>query len=263
MSANASATETQHHKPVVSPGRWGNLAALLLIVPAALFLAVAARTLIAERSIEKKRQEIGRAGGKCRITRDCPRWIKRIAGENFHSFLDRSRIVGVDMTGEKIDDLAVAALRGLTDVDYLSLEDSRVTEKGLEVVAGLKSLTKLNLRNTPVRDFSRLEELPALEMLMVDFSKARDADFGTLARLPRLRQLSASRTQMSDAGVAELSKIKTLEELNISYAMLGEHGLAPLQGHANLKLLVLENSQYNLADLEAFRASVPGCKVVW
>lgn len=243
-------------------GRWKNLVTLLLIVPVALFIAIEVPTLISERAVELKRREIGRVGGRCEIKRECPAWLKRIAGEDFHSFLDRSTIVGVNMSGEKIDDQSLSSLVGLTDVRYLTLEDSRVTEKGLEIVAQLKTLRMLNVRNTLLRDFSRLEALQELETLLVDFGKVRDEQFVTLTRIPHLRQLSASRTQMSDAGVAEISKSKSIEELNISYATLGEHGLAPLQGMTNLKVLVLEKSTYNPADLEAFKAAVPGCKVV-
>lgn len=243
-------------------GRWMNLVALLLIIPVLLLIAIEVPTLLAERAIESKRREIGRAGGKCEIKRVSPAWLQQIAGEEFHSFLDRSTIDGVDFSGDKIDDASLNSLAGLKDIRYLNLEDSRVTEKSLGLISQLKTLQILNVRNTPLQDLSRLGELPALETLQVDFSKVRNEQFSALARIPRLRRLSAASTQMSDAGLAELSKSNSLEELNISYATLGEHGLTPLQAMTNLKLLVLQKSTFNATDLEAFKAAVPGCKVM-
>lgn len=248
--------------PAARSGRWKTVAAWLLIVPVLIFIAIEVPTLLAERAIEMKRREIGRAGGKCEIRRSSPAWLQQIAGKEFHSFLDRSTIDGVVFSGEKINDAALSSLAGLTDVRFLVLEDTRITEKSLEVVSQLKTLQVLNIRNTPLQDLSRLEELPALESLMVDFSKVRNERFSSLARIPRLRLLSAASTQMSDAGLAALSKSSSLEELNISYANLGEHGLAPLQAMSNLKVLVLQKSVFNPTDLEEFKEKNPGCKVV-
>lgn len=234
---------------------WLGLAAVVALLAAVGF------TLLDHQNVEKKRIEIARSGGRVTIEKRVPDWLASIVGKNFHSMLDRSVIVGVEMIGPDVNDDSVKSLEGLTEITSLGLQRSQITNDALKTVSSLKTLVSLNLENTPLTELTGLEQLSSLEFLNLGFSKVRDEKLREVSQIPKLRSLNLEGTQIKDAGIVEIGKCTTLQELNMRGSKLGENGLMPLKNVATLKTLILEFSTVDPKDLEAFKQALPGCAV--
>jgi len=234
-----------------------------MLVPLFGFTALEVNSLRVQQKTETKRRQVGAAGGKVTVEKRVPGWLASLAGDNYHSFLDESAIIGVSMTRQKIGDAQVAALTDLPHLVSLNLEDSHVTSAGLKTIAELTSLKNLNLLNTKVTDLSALSKLPNLESMKIDFCMQIEAEhLEALAQFPKLRVLGAGGLRLRDAGVAAIAKCTGLEWLDIRGSQLSDTGLQPLQSLKQLKYLTLTYSTFNDADLEAFKKAVPDCQVL-
>lgn len=242
-------------------GRFKKALALLLLIPTGLLVTVEVPTLIAEQATEAKRREIAKAGGKCTLKRRPPSWLQAWINADFHTFLDRTVIIGVSMNGSMIDDTDVQALIGLPEVEILDFEDAQISELVFKTIEELWSLTSLNLANTPIREIAGLTKLPRLQQVNISYSKVRDAQLSPLTGLKGVRRINCAGLQLTDDGVAILAQCETLEELDISGATLGPHGLKPLKLLPELKLLILRNCTLDPDDLNRLAQALPNCKL--
>lgn len=92
-----------------------------------------------------------------------------------------------------IDDDELVHLQGMTDLLYLDLSGTRVTDAGLLHLQSLERLEVLQLWNTNVTD----------------------AGLSLIARLPNLVQLGLGNTRVSDAGVRHLTSLTKLRVLQL------------------------------------------------
>lgn len=231
-----------------------------LAVPLTAMIVLEVFTLRAEQTTERQRRAIAIAGGKSETVRRVPSWLQAVAGENFHTFLDRTVIIRVNMTGEKIGDEQLQKVAGLPNIDVLDLEDSHVTNASLPLISGLKSLTQVRLVNTKVSEIGTLASMPLLNNLAMAYSDVRENNFSPLKEFPKLRVLGAGGLQVTDAGVQILAECPHLEELSIAGAKLTSTGLNPLIQKKNLKYLSVKDAIYDPANLQALKAALPDCK---
>jgi hypothetical protein len=260
-----STAPVQPTAPVEAPKESKSLRKILLgvvLVPLIAFIALAANAVRLEQQTEETRRRIGAAEGRTTTERRVPGWLRPIAGENAHSFLDQTVIVGVTMMGESVGDEQVAKVTNVPDLKWLNLAESLVTSTGLASVAKLTSLESLDLTNSRVSDISELTKLPKLTELRLDYSRNVEAEhLKAVAKMPALRSFGANGLRLTDEGIAIISEATQLEDLGIMGARLNQGGLAPLQKLKNLQQLKLTHAIYHPEDLAAFREAVPGCKI--
>jgi hypothetical protein len=104
-------------------------------------------------------------------------------------------------------DADVVWLRHVTGVSELSLEfGTGVTDRSAPVLAQLKNLRMLNLRQTKMGDdgLRQLAVLPKLERLHLDETLVTDRGLAYLKNLPSLRKLELNRANVTSAGVRRL-----------------------------------------------------------
>jgi hypothetical protein len=244
------------------PRPLGKILLLVLLIPLVAFIAVAANAVRLEQQTEKLRRQIGAAGGRSETERQVPGWLQPLVGANAHSFLDRTVIVGVTMTGDEIGDDQVAKVIDLPGLRWINLGESKVTSVGLASVGKLTSLQMVDLTNTQVSDLTELTKLPNLIDLRLDYcSKVEAEHLSALSKMPQLRALGGNGLRLTDEKVAMISVCTELEQLTMMGAKLGENGLAPLQKLKNLKRLKLTYSTYNPADLAALQKALPELQV--
>lgn len=258
MPAIPTATTEQTKAGAAAAGK--KILVACLVIPALAFIAIGISTMQAEQQTEQQRRGIAVVGGKSDIERHAPEWLQKIAGTDFHSFLDRTSLIKVTMAGEKIGDAELAKLAGLPEIRELNLRDSSITNEGLKTIAQLKSLRQLELRGTKISDVSPLAALPELEALSASFSEVRETNFESLQQFPKLRSFGAAGLKITDSGVAVLAKLSNLKALTINGAILSENGLQPLQGMKGLKVLSIKDCQCNPADVAALKTALPECK---
>lgn len=117
-------------------------------------------------------------------------------------------------------DAGLAPLSPLADkITSLDLARTKVTDKGLAAIAGMKNLTELHLENTGVTDagLDHLKGLAALEYLNLYGTKVTDAGMPKLAGLAKLKSLYLWQTAVTKNGVAALKKSLAATQINIGW----------------------------------------------
>jgi hypothetical protein len=156
-----------------------------------------------------------------------------------------------------ITDAGLARLHSLTCLDDLELADNeKITDDGLRHLAGLKRLLYLDLTGAQVRGpgLAHLRSLPELHVVNLNNSsvtdkgierlshvcslfdidlegcgRVTDAGLRPLANCPNLRSVGLERTHVTDAGLDALARVKTLELVTLDETRVTEAGIHRLQ----------------------------------
>lgn len=158
------------------------------------------------------------------------------------------------LSGTRISDDGLHRLTGLSDLEFLSLNEritddglwhvgqmrelrtlwigwTEITDEGISHVCSLPHLEELWLQNTRITDaaLEKICNLDNLESLVLDGTEISDDGLFVLARLKKLRNLSIENTRITDAGLQRLNVLRTLEHLNIGRTPVTGAGIAELQ----------------------------------
>jgi Leucine Rich repeat len=164
-------------------------------------------------------------------------------------------VVEVDLSGTAVDDVGLAHLERLSDLENLFLSGTQVTDVGLAHLRGLTGLRQLVLDHTRVSDagLAHLERLTGLQWLVLDQTQVSDAGLAHLERLTGLQMLNLAGTRVSDAGLAHLRGLTGLQGLSLASTRVSDVGLVHLEGLTALPALNLSHtaiSDAGLAHLE-------------
>jgi hypothetical protein len=148
-------------------------------------------------------------------------------------------------------DTSLSYIRGLTQLQFLFLSGSKVTDAGMESLKNLPALTKFYLQRTRVTDAGLVEVggLKALQLLDLKDARVTDAGLSHLKGLTALQKLHLSGTKVTDAGLAQLNGLTTLQELDLSKSQVTDAGLAQLKGLTALQKLNLSGTNVTGAGL--------------
>jgi hypothetical protein len=138
----------------------------------------------------------------------------------------------------------------LAGLQMLLLYKTGVTDKGLEHLAGLRSLRSLELNEDGIADagMAVLKDLPVLEYLDLD-TATTDAGFKHLGQLPSLRWLRIRTGRIHGPGLAELAHLPRLERLCIwGTSEITDQHIRYLEGLSHLKSLTLWGVADSLTD---------------
>jgi hypothetical protein len=133
----------------------------------------------AAAAIEKLGGGVGYADESDGRIRGAVAWMGKLFGEDLSG-----DVTSVILDGPSINDAALAHLRGLAQLRWLSLTNTRISDAGLTHLRGLRELGSLELANTMVSD----------------------TGLAHLRGLTRLWYMDLNNTQVSDAGAKELKK---------------------------------------------------------
>ena len=111
--------------------------------------------------------------------------------------------VSKDFTDEKLAELKPIA----SQIKWMDLARTQVTDKGLAHVAGMPNLTRLHLENTQVGDggLEALKGLTKLEYLNLYGTQVTDAGLEKLSGIKSLKKLFVWQSKVTDAGAAKLA----------------------------------------------------------
>jgi internalin A len=129
-----------------------------------------------------------------------------------------------------IDDSSLKRLSGLTQLQYLSLEDSKINGDGLAVLKSLPALKSLSLNGTRITDESlkHLLGVKNLTILLLNDTDVSDDGTATLALLTRLEWLYLNRTKVTDASMQKFGDLRELRFLSILGTTVTNAGVADL-----------------------------------
>lgn len=123
-----------------------------------------------------------------------------------------------DREANAITDDGLVHLRGLSQLESLSLAASRIGDDGMRHIGELPQLRSLNLDRTNVTDvgLKSLQSLRRLEVLSLVETMVTSSGMQSLESLKTLRGLNVSFTNVSDAGLQHIGRLTKLEYLDLS-----------------------------------------------
>ncbi len=111
--------------------------------------------------------------------------------------------VSKEFTDDKLAELKPIA----SQIKWMDLARTQVTDKGLAHVAGMSNLTRLHLENTQVGDaaIDAIKGLGQLEYLNLYGTQVTDAGLAKLAGMKNLKKLFVWQSKVTDSGAAKLA----------------------------------------------------------
>jgi hypothetical protein len=192
---------------VMMPLRWMVLVVLLLAGSA---LAVRLGPIIAREN--NARRVVSRVGGYAEPYRRGPRWLRRWVGDERMGWLDGIASVAADKTS--FGDAELACLRGLADLEELSLNETNVTDDGMRYLEDMPSLRYLFLNHTRISSagLAHIKGLRNLESLSLVNTDVGDEGMKYLAELSHLEYLDVCRTRVTDDAIPHIKQMPALTE---------------------------------------------------
>lgn len=176
-----------------------------------------------EQRIAKRIESLG---GKAGFRYYGPDWLTPLTNED-RPILDR--IEWIELSDSA--DPPLLDIGSLTNIEYLLLKRTGVSDAGAKHLKGLTSLRELSLNGTQITD-GGLESLTGskgLEELFLNDTQVTSAGLELLKRLTKLRVLSVINTQVTDAGIQHLSELNSLELLYLFDTQTTEAGRSSLR----------------------------------
>jgi hypothetical protein len=129
-----------------------------------------------------------------------------------------------------INDDSLKRLEGLKQLQYLSLEGSKIKGEGLAVLKSLPALKSLSLNRTKITDDSlrHLLVVKNLTILLLNDTDVSDEGTATLALIPRLEWLYLNPTRVTDASMKKLGDLGKLRFLSLLGTSVTDCGVTDL-----------------------------------
>jgi len=150
--------------------------------------------------------------------------------EDFIPLSQLTEVKYISCSGSKITDKALSHIAGLKKLEVLYIGDTQVADRGLINLEELSELRELWLRGTRVTDkgIRHLKGLSKLESLLISRTSLSDVSLMVIKNLTSLRSLDISSTNVTDAGVLELKELKNLKYLNLYDTKTTPKGISEL-----------------------------------
>ena len=162
-----------------------------------------------------------------------------IAGQEYSTALTE-----LDLSSRGLTDADLAPLAEIKNLESLNLSGNNAITN-LSSLAGLSSLTFLNIMNTGATDLSPLSDLTAMESLHL--SNAEITDLSPLTGMSHLEELYLTDGDLPYSKISDLSPLSGLTELETlripSVSEIGD--LSPLSGLTALKTLAVNGISYS------------------
>jgi Leucine Rich repeat len=144
----------------------------------------------------------------------------------------------LDLSGQ-----AFAYASKLTDIEYLQLGGTEISDQSLKIIAGFHNLRFLEISSTQVNGsgFTSLKACPHLFILRATHVYLKE--FNGLADLSAIDWLDLSHSAVTDAALVPIGKMKMLGNLEIPNSKVSNAGLKSLQNLKHLRTIDLRDSQ--------------------
>ncbi len=140
-------------------------------------------------------------------------------------------------------------------------DEYKITDKALSLLAELKELKTLGLRNTNIRGtgLAFLSDLPLLEHLDLSGTPITDNGLSYIGELTRLRDLELSGTGITNDGLGNLTKLSHLKSLTLAETKINDAGLSHLRVLLDLEYLDLTATDITANGVDDLRKHIPKC----
>ncbi|MFO1008419.1 MAG: hypothetical protein U0929_20850 [Planctomycetaceae bacterium] len=140
-------------------------------------------------------------------------------------------------------DQLLKGVAGHPTLRTLVLDDTPITDKGLESVLGLSNLSFIKLSRTRVQ-WPKLQGLNRPQLsLWLDGTQIDDTAMRMISQLPTLGYLNIAKTRVTSAGVVQLVKVPRLSTLVMDDCDVGEEVRVHLSAMARLQSWSARNTR--------------------
>lgn len=204
--------------------------------------------------------EVKEAGGKIRLGKGGPDWLRQAVGDRALQIFDRPQEIDFsdrraqsqnpESRNEKVTDEWLSKLDGFDSLEHLNLTHCDLHGSGLRQVGTLTHLKSLDLSYTSIADdaLAFLAGLVELENLSLASTECQGSGFAHLHTLKQLTSLDLSRTATDDVGVGQLKGLNELERLTIVKANFTDASAASFGALKSVKELELSSEHPACSD---------------
>ncbi|MCI0702975.1 MAG: hypothetical protein L0241_18005, partial [Planctomycetia bacterium] len=163
-----------------------------------------------------------------------------------------------------VDDEGLKHLKGMTTLNFVSLERSGVGNDGLSYLIANTQLAELNLTNTKVTDggLDHTIRFPKMITLVLNDLPITNDGLAKLKALPELKSLSLERTKVTDDGLVHAAGMK-LTELDLQDLPITDKGLKQLESATTLRKLIVANTKVTEPGAKKLAAKLTQCEIIW
>lgn len=171
--------------------------------------------------------------------------LESVAGLHNLRWLDLSDSPQVTSAGMK-------HLHDLTQLEFINLRRTQVSDEGLAHLQDKKHLRRLDLGMTKVTGTGLRRVTASTQLRELHFwgNVVEDDSLAALRGMTQLRKLDLGGAPVTDAGLKHLSRCRELEMLGLRGAAVSDTGLRELASHTELRELDLFDTQVSDAGLE-------------
>jgi Leucine-rich repeat (LRR) protein len=170
-----------------------------------------------------------------------------------------------------VTDDEMAIIGAFTDLEFLQLDGSNVTDRGFAHVANLKKLTILDMPGVRITDLAPVADLVQLDLLILAPGRSTPArsvpgpggpsSLGPLRRLTKVTQLTLGTTRIEDRELAVVARLPKLSNFMIGGRGITEAGLARIAESKSLGCLGLADT--SIADLRPLSPRLHAISTLW
>jgi Leucine-rich repeat (LRR) protein len=188
-----------------------------------------------------------------------------ITDASFGALAGMTKLKEFDIYKTPAGDNALRVLSQGREMAKLKLRASGVTKQGLiDHIAKFESVSSIDLGETETDDkaLAAISKMKKLEDLNLLRTKVTNAGVASLTSL-KLKRLNLDDIQAIDDGVVlHLAKMQSLEFLHLGKTSITDAGIGGLGSLANLKDLILNNTQVSETAVTELQAKLPKLKVL-
>lgn len=177
-------------------------------------------------------------------TAEGDKWIEEVGGAIIRD--SSGKITGVDLRSSWVTDTDLRELLKLSDLSFLDLSLTRITDQGMREIKNLPGIVELNLyfaEHVTDEGLSMIKNWKKLKRLNIRGTKISDTTLDHLSGITTLESLNAGSANVTDVGIERMTSLPNLKELAIGGNKITDNGLQPLRQIPGLTYLDLIGRQ--------------------
>ncbi len=173
-------------------------------------------------------------GPRLDLTKSGPGRLKHLRG--------MVNLENLSLSDFALSDADLAHLSGMTRMTNLDLRGEQITNAGLAHLRGMTRLTSLSLLGTKITNLEPIRGLDKLKILDLRGSAIDDAGLAPIREFPNLLELRLGETKIADSAMAHIAKHSLLEDIQLHHTAVTDEGLAQLRDLPRLRSLTLSRT---------------------
>jgi hypothetical protein len=167
----------------------------------------------------------------------------KVTDKGMELLLNCTNVRSLHLQKTGITDETLKKLPAFKKLDYLSLEQTKVTADGLNAITGLP-IKHLAMEGCELSEdcFKAFAKMSALEELWLGEAKMKADWLKHIATLPKLNELNLRNADCDDAAAKHLTSLASLEDLTLNNTKLGDEGFMQLLKLPKLKQLYVDGT---------------------